>query len=110
MKRWAITLAVVLWLFVGFVECYDIYWSIKLADTLYQNELNPIGKLLIQLDDGNVAFFMTLKIMIMGLVLTTIPLLFKVKQKVLAWTILLLAALSRLGVLIFLEAGHHWVG
>ena len=110
MARWAITLAVVLWLFVGFVEFYDIYWSIALADTLYENELNPIGKLLIELDGGNVAYFVSLKAMSITLVLVSIPILFHVRQKILAWVILVLAATSRLGVLIFLEAGHHWLG
>jgi len=40
------TIAIIafMWIFVGAVELYDVYYSIKLAEYLYDNELNPYWK------------------------------------------------------------------
>lgn len=50
-----------LWLVILFVSSVDIYWSIKVQDQLLKNELNPIGRSLIIMDDGDVALFMAVK-------------------------------------------------
>lgn len=49
------------WLFIGFVSCVDMYFAIKLQDALYTLELNPLGRLLIDWDAGDVALFMGAK-------------------------------------------------
>ena len=48
--------------FIVFVQAYDMYWSIKLQDTLMQFELNPMGVWLMEIDDGSVALFMSTKL------------------------------------------------
>ena len=97
-----------MWIFIALVEIYDVYLSIKLADFLYENELNPIGKYLIKIDDGDVALFMAFKIGAIISVLSGIIILFVTKRIRIAWTFLGLAFVSRLILLLFLETGHLW--
>jgi len=96
------------WLFVGFVECYDIYWSIKLQETLYGNELNPVGRFLISLDGGDVALFMAMKVAIILLILGTLPLILWSHKPKVAWLLLGIIFISRLALFVFLETGHLW--
>lgn len=49
------------WLLVGLVSALDLYLAIKLRDSLYKRELNPLGRLLMRLDNYDVALFMGLK-------------------------------------------------
>lgn len=63
-----IAVVVVLLAFVTFVQAYDMYWAIKLRESLYANELNPVGRWLIKVDGGDVSLFMALKLI--GTVLT----------------------------------------
>ena len=51
----------IMWLAIGIISAIDIYWSIVYQDLLYAVELNPMGKLLISMDGGGVALFMSVK-------------------------------------------------
>jgi hypothetical protein len=97
---------VALLLFIGFVEVYDIYWSIKLQETLYNNELNPIGKWLIELDDGSVALFMAVKTTLCIILMVGLIFLAMVKKWILFYFFLILAFLTKLSLLLYLEFGH----
>jgi hypothetical protein len=105
MKKWAILLFAFLLCFYTFVECYDLYWSIRLQTTLYADEVNPLGRLLMDLDGGCVALFMSLKTAALAFVVSSLPLLYIYRPKT---TLLLLtiAVLSRVALLLFLEFGH----
>jgi len=46
---------------IGGIGAYDTYLSIKYRDSLYESELNPIGRWLIEQDQGDVALFMGIK-------------------------------------------------
>ena len=92
-----------MWVFIAFVEIYDMYLSIKLSDILYEQELNPIGRFLMRLDGGDVALFMALKMSAILIVLTGIIMFFYTKRNIIAWIFLILAFLSRLILLLFLE-------
>ena len=50
-----------LWLFIGFASAVDIYVSIQTQEYLYELEVNPVGRWLIELDDGDIALFMGVK-------------------------------------------------
>ena len=52
--RWATPWFVALWLFVIFVSVYDGYLAVRFRDELHKYELNPVGRLLIQLNGGQV--------------------------------------------------------
>ena len=49
--------------FISLVASYDSYLAVKLRDTLYSEELNPLGRLLIRMDNGDVALFMGAKML-----------------------------------------------
>jgi hypothetical protein len=91
--------------FYVFVECYDVYWSIKLQDTLYGDEVNPFGRFLIDLDDGSVALFMAFKVSALAVLVSSLPILCFFRPR-LAWVLLVIAGLSRVCLLLFLEFGH----
>ncbi len=57
-----IALIVGLLAFVTYVQAYDMYWAIKLQKTLYENELNPVGRWLMEVDNGDVSLFMASKL------------------------------------------------
>jgi len=50
-----------LFIWIWLVSMLDHYFTIKLSATISQEERNPIGKWLLDLDGGNPALFMTVK-------------------------------------------------
>lgn len=92
------------WLFIGLVSCVDLYLAIKLQDTLYQAELNPIGRMLIRWDKGDVALFMSLKCLGTCLVLGFL-ILVRCKNRKLAERITFGVTAFQLALLLFLMAG-----
>ena len=50
-------------IFISLVASYDSYLAVKLRDTLYSEELNPLGRMLIRMDNGDVALFMGAKML-----------------------------------------------
>ena len=101
-------LFLLVWLFVGFVEVYDVYWSIKLQDVLIDTEQNPIGRFLLSLDGGDVALFMALKVSAIIAILGSLPVLLWTHRAKLAWLLLSIIFISRLALFVFLETGHLW--
>ena len=55
------TLFVLLWLFVIFVSVFDGYLAVRYRHELHRTELNPVGKWLIQLNDGQVWILLVAK-------------------------------------------------
>jgi hypothetical protein len=55
------TLFVALWLFVIFVSVFDGYLVVRFRDELHNTELNPLGRLLIQLNGGQVWLLLAAK-------------------------------------------------
>jgi hypothetical protein len=50
-----------MWLFIAAVASFDVYCSIKYEYELLTEELNPIGRWLMELDGGSVSLFMACK-------------------------------------------------
>jgi len=94
MRNWPIFLFTALLCFCVGVECLDVYYSIKLQDSLYENELNPVGRYLIRLDGGNVAIFMAVKVATISIVMASLPLLYCFRKK-LAWILLGIFSLKK---------------
>ena len=67
---------IALWLFIGMVAAYDTYLSIKFQETLRFQELNPIGRWLLEFDGGSVAAFMGCKFLGTFIVLGVLQLLY----------------------------------
>jgi hypothetical protein len=57
-KLW---LFVLLWLFVIFVSVFDGYLALRYREELYKTELNPLGRMLIQLNGGQVWLLLAAK-------------------------------------------------
>jgi hypothetical protein len=53
----------ILWWWIFITSMIDHWATIKFQETIIQEEKNPVGLFLIQLDGGSVALFMTLKMM-----------------------------------------------
>lgn len=70
-----------LWLFIGTVAAYDVYLSVKYQDTLQFEEVNPLGKWLLQIDNGSVAVFMGCKFLGTLIALGTVILLYCYKRQ-----------------------------
>jgi hypothetical protein len=89
------------WIFIALVASIDVYFAIKLQNELYNNELNPVGKWLMDMDGGDVALFMALKFLGTLIVLSCYPIIshFSVKW---AHRYILIAALLQFLLLIFL--------
>jgi hypothetical protein len=102
------SLFLLVWLFVAFVEVYDVYWSIKLQEVLYENELNPIGSALMSLDGGDVALFMAMKVMVIIIILGNLPVILWSNRIKVAWGLMAVIFISRLLLFLFLETGHLW--
>ncbi len=67
-------------LIIAAISLYDVYWSFKTQEILYEVERNPIGRWLIAADSGDVALFMTLKTLGPMIVLGAIPMTYWFKK------------------------------
>jgi hypothetical protein len=52
----------IMWLAIGIISSVDIYWSIVNQEILMEAEENPIGRYLIEREDGDIALFMAIKV------------------------------------------------
>ena len=65
---------------IAAVAAYDVYLSIKFQHVLYSMEENPLGKWLIALDNGDVALFMTAKMIGTMVVLLVLPAFYRFRR------------------------------
>jgi hypothetical protein len=60
-----------LWLFIGLVSAFDTYLTVKFQETLEIEELNPLARMLLQLDGWDPALFIGVKflgsVMVLGI-------------------------------------------
>lgn len=54
-------LLTILWIFIACTCAIDVYFSVRLAKSLPEMEMNPIGRWLLRLDGGSAALFMSVK-------------------------------------------------
>lgn len=69
-----------MWLFIAAVAAMDVYCSIKFDYELLTEELNPIGRWLMKMDDGSVSLFMACKFFCNLVALGTLQLLYVVHR------------------------------
>lgn len=90
------------WVFIALVASIDVYFAIKLQSELYDNELNPIGRWLMDMDGCDVALFMAFKFLGTLIVLSGYPIIkshFSIKW---AHRYILIAAFLQFLLLMFL--------
>ena len=96
----SVALFVALWLFLIFVSVFDGYLCVRYRHELHKTELNPIGRLLIQLNGGQVWLMLAAKFL--GTVIAaTIVLLIYGRRPRLGITIAGVLATVQLGLLLF---------
>ncbi len=64
------------------VAINDVYWSFKTQEVLYESEQNPIGTWLIEMDGGDIALFMTAKMVGTMVVVMAIPLIYAIRRRI----------------------------
>ncbi|WP_146373605.1 hypothetical protein [Symmachiella macrocystis] len=107
-KRLQITFLILATIIIGGVSAVDTYWTFKNQDFLYQYEQNPVGRWLMEQDGGDVALFMTFKMVGTLVVMCTIPLLYRFRAK---WGITAGASVAGFQCLLFvyLNFGEYFV-
>lgn len=49
------------WLFIGAVGSLDTHLTVKLRDGLIENEINPVARMILSVDDWDVSLFVGIK-------------------------------------------------
>jgi len=93
-KFYSPEIMVILFSWIVIVSMIDHYLTIKLQDTIHDTEQNPLGLLLIKLDGGSVALFMTLKMFFLWIIFISIFYLYKWKKHYALITLKTLALLQ----------------
>tara|TARA_Y100000310_G_scaffold65019_1_gene60540 strand:- start:2142 stop:2486 length:345 start_codon:yes stop_codon:yes gene_type:complete len=79
-KRWLILYSI-LWIGIGLMSAYDAFWLVKNREFISSIEKNPLGLWLIELDDGDVSIFVSLKLAGTMLALGILALLYRYKRR-----------------------------
>ena len=95
------TIFAFLLLFIVSVSAIDVYWSIHNQDELMKVEKNPLGRYLMNMDDGSIGLFMASKLMGTVFVCCTLILLYLYRKKW-AWTAIITLAIIQFLLLIYL--------
>ena len=78
----------IMWLAIGVISSVDLYWSIVYQSQLYEIELNPLGRLLISMDNGGVSLFMAVKMLGTVAALGVLVVLYHWRQSI-AWPVMI---------------------
>ncbi len=107
-KRWHIAFLAAATVIIGGVAAVDTYWTFKNQDFLYQYEQNPVGRWLMEQDGGDVALFMTAKMLGTLIVLCAIPLLYRFRVR---WgmTVGTSVAAFQTALFVYLNFGEYFV-
>lgn len=91
----------ILWIIIALVSSIDIYWSVRLHETLSESELNPLGQIIMYADNKNVSLFMGVKTFGTFLVLGFLAIFYGIKRRM-AWGVITGVFLFQLWLLFFL--------
>ena len=94
----------ILWLAIGIISAIDVYWAVANQNVLMQSEENPIGRYLIEKDNGSIALFMCMKVIGTVLVLGTLISLYHWK-KTYAWPTIITLTIAQFCLLSYLGRG-----
>lgn len=90
-----------MWLMIAAVSSIDIYWSVRLHESLAESELNPLGQIIMNVDNTNIALFMGLKTFGTFLVLGFLAIFYKMRRRM-AWGVISGVFLFQMWLLFFL--------
>ena len=95
------TIYAFMWLMIAVVSSIDIYWSVRLHESLAESELNPLGQIIMDVDNKNIALFMGLKTLGTFLVLGFLIIFYNIRRKM-AWGAITGVFLFQVWLLFFL--------
>ena len=101
----SLILLMVLAAFVAGVSVYDAYWAFKTQSVIVEFEKNPIGLYLIKLDGGDVALFMTFKMVGTMIVIMAIPALYFFRRW---WGMAAAISLAVVQIVVFIYLTFGW--
>jgi len=70
------------WLTIGFISSYDLYLALKYRDYMYEGELNPISREIMELDNWDLSIFSGVKMAGTILALGILALAYNLKLKI----------------------------
>ena len=91
-------------LWILLVSLIDHYLTIKLQDTILEEEQNPVGKFLILIDNG-VALFMTIKMLCLWIICIILLSIYK-DSKIRAYVCITALSIVQLLLIIYFLYGH----
>ena len=94
-----------MWLAIGIISAVDIYWSITNQQMLMDLEENPIGRYLIQKENGSIALFMCIKVAGTITALGVLVFLYHWKRRY-AWPIITALTIAQFFLLSYLSGGY----
>ena len=92
-------------LWILLVSLIDHYLTIKLQDTILEEEQNPVGKFLIELDDG-VALFMTIKMLCLWIIFFILLSIYN-ESKIKAYICTIALSITQFLLILYFIWGHH---
>ena len=95
----------IMWMAIGIISAIDIYWSIINQSVLGELEENPIGRYLINISDGDIALFMSVKVAGTIIALGVLVFLYHWKQKY-AWPIIISLTVAQFFLLSYLNTDY----
>ena len=96
-------LANFLWILL--VSLVDHYLTIKLQEVILEAEKNPVGKFLIELDDG-VALFMTIKMLCLWIIFFILLSIYN-DSKIKAYICTIVLSIAQFLLVLYFIWGHH---
>ena len=92
-------------LWILLVSLLDHYLTIKLQDTILEEEQNPVGKFLILLDNG-VALFMTIKMLCLWIIFFILLSIYN-DSKIKAYICTIALSIAQFLLVLYFTWGHH---
>ncbi len=93
-------------MWVWLVSMLDHYITIKMNDTILEDEQNPLGTFLINIDSGSVALFMTVKMICLWVIAGIILSIYQ-ENKTRAYICIVALCIAQLFLLLYFMWGHH---
>ena len=98
----------IMWLTIGIISAIDVYWSVVNQNILWEEEKNPIGRYLIEADNGSIALFMAVKFAGTVMALGALVTLYHWKPKY-AWPIIITLTIIQFCLLSYLSCNQDIV-
>ena len=92
-----------MFVWIWLVSMLDHYLTIKLSETINDMERNPIGRFLLDSDNGSVALFMTAKMMGLWAICLVLIMLYKWRVNVALLSAFILSAIQLALIFYFLQ-------